>query len=401
MKTKIIYNFVIAFILGSLFSNAFAQYSTVEETIEYINNRLSHSVILKVDQKGLVKVKAPGQYIHFNLKEASFNYNGANGDDRVRVYCDDCIEYYENKTLENTESIQSFLCDSKKAAYEVISAFKHLKKTYADNSNQSKQNDKKIKTDEQLKYSTINEAVDFINERLSFSAISKVDDKGILYITAPDRTFKINLKSAEFGYNGSAGDSKVRIYGDFCIRSYVKHEPDEILPRQSFSTESKNNAFDVIKALYFIKFAYLGLDVSKISSLRNVSGTKNQNYSNINEAIDFINDRLEISIIMDINKYGEVSINSQDNIFRFNIKNIEIKKAVSLFSSGNFLKNLFFKSIRQEVTGVKIAGYESIKKYADGKLEETLDEQDFSCGNEYRSKDVFKALKYIQDNFKK
>ena len=402
MKTKNLLYIFVSFIASAVLFTAKAQFSTVEETVEYINERLSHSMVLKVDQKGLVKIKAPDNYITFNLKDVSFNYNASNGDNRIRVYCDDCIQYYDNKILENTESIQSFLCESKKAAMEVINAFKHLKKNYSNNSSYSKQNDKKIKSnDNSISYSTINDAVDFINDRLAFSVVSKVDENGVLYITAPDRTFKVNLKYAEFGYNASGGDTRVRIYGDFCIKSYDKNEPDELLARQSFSASSKNKAFDIIKALYFIKYAYLGQDVSKINSLRNVSGTKNQNYSTISEAIDFINDRLEISIIMDVNKSGEVTINAQESIYRFNIKDVNFKKSVSFYSSGNILKNLFFKDGKEEATGVKIAAHNGIRKYTDGKIDETMDEQEFSCYGEYRVKEVIKALRFIQDSCKK
>ena len=110
---------------------SYAQYTTADEAKDFINDRLSHSLIQKIDPDGTVTMSTPGEKVKFNLKDVSFNFNGGNNDERVRVACDNCIEHYEHKILTEKSSRQSFLCESEKEANLVIQAFRFLKKKYA------------------------------------------------------------------------------------------------------------------------------------------------------------------------------------------------------------------------------------------------------------------------------
>jgi len=48
------------------------------ETLDYLNARLLHSSILRVDEAGLVRMRTPGETLTFNLKDAAINGNDQN-----------------------------------------------------------------------------------------------------------------------------------------------------------------------------------------------------------------------------------------------------------------------------------------------------------------------------------
>jgi len=387
--------------LMALFFSAtfsYGQYSTAEETIEYINDRLSHSFIQKIGKDGMVTINAPDQKILFRIQEASFNYNGQNHDDRVRVFCEDCIQHFEHKQLTETTGRQSFLCESEKEANEVINAFKYLKKIYSGGQTALIPADKKLKiSDTTLGYKTVNEAIDFINDNLTHSMVTRIDDQGIMVINAPDETYRVNLKKAEFGYNDSDG-TRVRIYGDFCLEEVEHGKRHNVISRQSFSAASRFKAYKVITALYYLKSAYSDLDPAMVPGLTNVSRNFTSNYTNIQEAIDFINERLSYSIVMNVDNQGNISINSPDDIYRFNLRDVEIYKAIRKKSGIDWFNVVINDG---SLNGVMFECDECIKKYDDPDSYDTMDEQVFQCETSSEVKEVVKAFSYIQANIKK
>jgi hypothetical protein len=377
---------------------SFAQYSTVDETKDFINDRLSHSVLQKIDPDGTVTIGAPGEKIKFKLREVFFNYNGGNNDDRVRVFCDDCIEHYEHKSLTEKTSRQSFACESEEEANEAISAFRHLKKLYTADQKSSIQGDKKLKvSDSTLGTKTVSEAVDFINENLSYSMIMGIDDQGIMTINAPDEIYRVNLKQVDFGYNDASDGSKVRIYGDFGIELKKNGSKKEFLCRKSFQTPGRVSAFKVIPVLYYLKSAYSDLDPAKIARLKNVTGAKTNSYKTVNEAIDFINDRLSYSIILGIDQPGNIAINAPEEIYRFNIHDVTINNAVNHRSKSEWFP---FVITDGPATGVLVKCNECIQQFDAPDSFEKLDEQVFQCGRISEVKEVMKALTYIKASVK-
>jgi hypothetical protein len=388
-------------LIALLFSatGLYAQYSTAEETKAYINDRLSHSVLQKIDPDGTVTISAPDQKIKFKLREVSFNYNGGNDDDRVRVFGDNCIEHYEHKSLTETTSRQSFLCDSEKEANEVIAAFKHLKKLYTADQKSSMPGDRQLKvSDTTLGTRTIGEAIEFINENLSYSMITGIDAQGVMTINAPDDIYRVNLKQAEFGYNDASDGSKVRIYGDFCIEVKSNSSKKEFTSRKSFQTPGRVNAYKVIPVLYYLKSAYTDLDPAKIAGFRNVTGKKTNSYTNVPEAIDFINDRLSYSIILGIDQTGNMTINAPDELYRFNIHDVKISNAQNHSSRSEWFP---FVITDGPSTGVLIECNDCIKKYDAPQSADKLDEQVFQCQGAKEVKEVLSALNYFRNPAKK
>ncbi|MCX6306167.1 MAG: hypothetical protein NT040_14485 [Bacteroidetes bacterium] len=377
----------------------FAQYATVEETKDFINDRLSHSILQKIDPDGTVTMSAPDQKIKFKLREVSFNYNGGNNDDRVRVFGDNCIEHYEHKSLTEKTSRQSFVCESEKEANEVIAAFKHLKKLFTSDQKSLLPGDKKLKvSDSTFGTKTVGEAIDFINENLSYSMISGIDDKGVMTINAPDDVYLVNLNQADFGYNDASDGSKVRIYGNFCIGVRSGNSHQEFICRKSFQTPGRVNAFKIIPVLYYLKGTYTDTDPSKITGLRNVKGTRTGSYKNVPEAIDFINDRLSYSIILGIDQGGNMMINAPEEVYRFNIHDVKFNNALNHTTRSDWFP---FVISDGPSTGVLVECNDCIKKYDAPDSFDKIDEQVFQCRNMTGVKEILKALTYIKGVIKK
>ena len=389
--TRIVLTLSVALLFATC---SFAQYKTADEAKAYINDRLSHSVLQKIDPDGTVTMNAPDQKIKFKLREVSFNYNGGNNDDRVRVFGDNCIEHYEHKILSEKTSRQSFVCESEKEANEVIAAFKHLKKLYTTDQAYLLPGDKKLKVgDTTLGTKTISEAIDFINDNLSYSMITGIDDQGIMTINAPDDIFLVNLKQAEFAFNDASDGSKVRIYGDFCIELKSNSSKKEVLCRKSFQTPGRVNAYKVIPILYYLKSSFTDLDPAKIPGLRNVTGVRTGSYKNIPEAINFINDRLSYSIILGTDQSGNMVINAPEEIYRFNIQDVTIKNALNHKTRSEWFP---FVIIDGPSTGVLIECKDCLKKYDSPISSDRLSEQVFQTGNMTEAKEVLKAFMYIK-----
>jgi hypothetical protein len=380
-------------------NSSFAQYSTSEQAKDYVNDRLSHSIVQKIDPDGTVTMNTPGEKIKFRLREVSFNYNGGNDDDRVRVFGDNCIEHYEHKSLTEKTSRQSFVCESQKEANEVIAAFKYLKKLYTADRQGVLPGEKKLNvTDTALGTKTISEAIDFINENLSYSMITGIDDQGIMTINAPDDIYKVNLKKSEFGYNDASDGSKVRIYGDFSIEVKSNSNNKELICRKSFQTPGRVNAFKVIPVMYYLKSTYAGLDPAKIAGLRNVTGKRTNSYSNTQEAIDFINDRLLYSIILGIDQTGIMIVNAPKEIYQFNIHDVKINNALNHKTRSEWFP---FVITDGPSNGVLLECNDCMKKYDAPDSFGKLDEQVFRCTSRMEVKDVLKALTYIKGMTKK
>ncbi|MFZ4521143.1 MAG: hypothetical protein ACOYNC_05530 [Bacteroidales bacterium] len=400
MKTNMLRPLILGLVTFMLTATcSFAQYSNAEEAKEYINDRLSHSVLQKIDPDGTVTISAPDQKIKFRLRDVSFNYNGGNSDDRVRVFGDNSIEHYELKILTEKTSRQSFLCDSEKEANEVIAAFKYLKKLYPGDQKSLMQGDRKLKvSDSTIGTKTVREAIDYINENLSYSMITGVDDRGMMTINAPDEIYRINLKQAEFGYNDASDGSKVRIYGDFCIEQQSNNTSKDLLCRKSFQTANRTNAYKAISVLYYLKSTYSDLNPSKVTDLRNVTGSNTNSYTNVNEAINYINDRLSYSIILGLDLAGNITINAPDDIYRFNIHDVKINNALNHKSRSEWFPFVYTDG---PSTGVLVECNNCIKQFDGPGSYDSIDEQVFQYGSAGQVKEVLKAFLYLKGATKK
>ena len=379
--------------------SGFAQYTTIDEAKDFINDHLSHSLLQKIDPDGTVTMSTPSEKIKFNLHHVSFNYNGGNNDDRVRVAGGNCIERYEHKVLTEKTSRQSFLCESENDAMRVIDAFRFLKKKYAGDQGTAHAGGKALKTnDTTFNTKTVTEAIDFVNENLAYSVITGVDEAGLMTINSPDETFQVDLAKAEFGYNDASDGSKVRIYGDFCISDKKSNGDREMITRKSFQTQNRVKAYKAITVLYYLKSTYANLDPAKIQGLKNLTAARVSTYSTLEEAIDFINARLMYSIILDIDHSGNLTMNAPEEIYRFNISEVKMTNALNNKSRSEWFP---FINNNNSCTGVLVEGSDGISKYDVPGSFDKLDEQVFQCGSASEVRDVLKAFTWIRSTIKK
>ncbi len=379
--------------------NSFAQYTTADEAKDFINDRLSHSVLQRIDADGTVTISTPGEKIKFNLHNATFNFNDGNSDNRVRVTSDNGIEHYDHKTLTEKTSRQSFLCESENDAKMVINAFKFLKSKYSSDKNSTSTGSKTLKTgDSTFTAKTVGEAIDFINENLSYSVITGIDEKGLMTINSPDEDYKVDLLKAEFGYNDAEDGSKVRIYGDFCIGLKKHDEGLEQITRKSFQTPGRVKAYKVITVLYYLKCTYANLDPNTIPGLKNLCAVRVNSYSNAAEAIEFINTRLLYSIILGISREGILTINAPEEIYRFNLNEVKLSSSLNHKVRSDWFS---FIHVDGPSRGVLAECNDCISKYDSPKSSDKLDEQSFQCGSVSEVKDVLKAFTYLKSAIKK
>ncbi len=375
----------------------YGQNPTTDDPIQFINSRLSVSKVLQIEPDGLIRIKTPDDVIQFNLKDVIFNYNGSNDDHRLRIMGDYCLQYYDDGEVDEIVHRKSFSCHSKKGVTEVIAMLKGLQKNSLSNEEKSKFLETNINlSDSSLNYSTMGEALHFINDNLTYSGILNVDQSGMMVINGPDCIYKVNLKKADFSFTDISSRPQIRIYGDWCMQIYDDERDVKKIARESFQCNSKNAAHQIVKALYYIKGFFTGLDTLKINALKNVSGNKTYTYSNLQEAIDYINERLTISIIMSINDKGFVSMNAAEDIFRFYVQDCQFQVAEEKHTFWSVIKSIFV-SKSNSIIAVEVQSWKGIEQYEEGILEDTLKEQTFSCKTSNHVNDVINAFNFIKN----
>ncbi len=392
--------FILLFLVALLSSGLYADDKTfrteIDNAVELINSRLSHSRIVRVDDKGVVHIQAPDQMIEFPIQEVSFNYNDS--DHRVRVAGDYNIRYYdEDGECEEVSHRQSFTCRSRRMAEDAIDAFRRIKDLFTTGSISREKTDLILPVeDDSLGYRTLKQAVRFVNDNLLLSLILEVNDNGIMSINAPSAMYLVDMKQAQFALNDWSDQPKVRIYGDWCVEMYEDDNPRHrhFVPRESFSSRSASRARQCVRALYYIKGALLGQTAVQIEDESNIKGTFREEYSNVEEAVDYINNRLKISIITGIDSDGKLVVNASENIYKIPLRSCMIRSGrnrISFFGIGLF-------GDRSDT--VEIRCRKGLELYADRELIRRLDEENFSVANRRSVSEVVEAFEYLQNKIR-
>jgi hypothetical protein len=240
----------------------------------------------------------------------------------------------------------------------------------------------------------LGEAIDFVNDRLAISIITRVDAKGNLFINGPDKIYQLDLRRAEFAFNTLSDDPKVRIYGDWCLGILHHGKLDREIARESFTTESRQDAYQAIKALYFIKGAFTGMDAAQIKTLKNVTRNQTRDYTTIQGAIDAINDRLAISIVLGLDPKGVLTINASEHLYRLDIAKCSFEKARPKRTFQGWLQRTFNFDHPE---GVTITCPEGIRKCADAQSSRTVEEETFACESAFETREIIRALEFIKE----
>jgi hypothetical protein len=362
--------------------------------VDYVNARLRHSAILRVSDAGVVKVRTPSETLTFKLQDTAFSFNDLNGDHRVRLASAEPIEAWDGDHREDVTYRQSFQCRSRTDAREAITALRRLRRSFLDKDPRFSILKRKVAPGPGASYASIGEALDFVNDHLSHSVALGVDDQGTLILQGSDEeTYHVALARADFGLNERSEDPRVRVYGNWCLATYRDGHRDEETARESFTVRSRLGARETIRALYGIKAAITGQDPSGLDTLRNVTGARTPAYTTIQGAIDAINDRLAISIVLGIDPQGDVAINASDAIYHFNIADGTFGKARGRFR----LLGLIHLGLEE---GARISSAKGLRKYSDSTQWDSVDDQTFSCASASDTQAVLQAFEFIKGAWK-
>ncbi len=386
---------VFAFVSG-IWSAEPSRQTDVNDAIELINSRLSHSRILKIDADGVVSVKAPGQIIEFPIRAVSFNYNDS--DCRVRVAGDYNIRYYKGDRLTEVTHRQSFTCGSRRMAQDAVDSFRSIKSRFLEGDPALNHQNKILSAvDGALGYKTLGQAIDFINDNLSRSVILGLDETGQMAINAPSAIYRIDMKAAHFALKDWSDQAQLRVYGEWCVE--VSQEKgrrvERFVPRESFSTHSNSRGRESVEALYYIKGAVLGQHSAQIEEQLMLSRSSPEDYRSIEEAIQYINDRLEISIITGIDEDGLMTVNASEYIYKLPLRDCRFR------SGRNMISFFGFRITGRRDSSVDVRCSRGLERHYDGVLQRRIDSESFSARSRRDVKDIIAAFEYIQNKVRK
>lgn len=367
----------------------------ISDAIEIINARLSHSRIIGIDEEGMVKIKAPGQIIEFPIRDVAFNYNDS--DHRVRVAGIHNIKYYEDGRLVEVSHRQSFTCGSTRMAQDVIDSFRTIRNKYLGKNRDRDWEARGLPVaDGALGFQTLGQAVDFINDSFCLSVVVNLEQNRELVINAPSAIYRVDMNCAQFAVNDWSGRPSVRIFGDWCVEMTAEdgRRNSRLVPRESFTVCSPQRARQSVLALSYIKGTLLGHDVEQIEENANQRRVLREDFNSIEEAVDFINDRLEISIITNIDEHGMVTVNAPENIYQFPLSECRFRPGrnrISIFG---------FEISGRRRDSVEIRCNKGLELYFDRRLQRREESENFSVKGRHEVREVIEALEYIQNKLK-
>ncbi len=364
----------------------------LENEIDFINSRLSHSQVARINDSGTVRIVTPRRIVEFPIQDVSFNYNAS--DHRVRVAGNYNIKRFRHGRLTDVTHRNSFSSPSRRTALEAIDAFRRIQDHFThDDPRQQWMNTVLPIPERRPEYRTIGEAITYINDNLAYSVILGLDENGIMTVNAPSRMYRVNIIEAEFSSYDWSGDGKVRVYGDWCIRvsDDDRGRYDRYVPRVEFNVHSFTRVKPSVRALYYIKGALLDRTAAEIEEFLDWKMTQQRDYESIGEAIKYINDRLEISIITDIDSDGVMTINASRSIYKVPVRDSRFRRG-----SREQITFLGFEVATGHGITVEISSPEGIEQYRDRRFERRLDSQEFSVRSRHDIREIIEALEYIK-----
>jgi len=364
----------------------------LENEIDFINARLSHSQIARINDNGTVRIVTPRRIIEFPIQDVSFNFNASG--QRVRIAGDYNIKRFRSGRLTDVTHRNSFSSPSRRSALEAIDAFRRIREHF----NQDDPNRQWINTelpveDIRPEYRTIHEAITYINDNLAYSVILDFDEDGIMTINAPSRLYRVDIKEAKFSAYDWSDDGKVRVYGKWCI-SVSDDDPgnfERYVPRVEFNVHSFTRVQPTVRALYYIQGSLYDRTAAEIEEYLDWKNTHQWDYESIEEAIKFINDRLEISIITDIDNDGVMTLNASQSMYKVPMRSSRFRRG-----SREHITLLGFQVVTGHRNTVEISSPEGIGQYRDRRLEERIESQEFSVRDRHDVRDIIFALEYIK-----
>jgi hypothetical protein len=247
--------------------------------------------------------------------------------------------------------------------------------------------------DRTLGYTSLGQAVDFINDSLSMSLILGIDEQGIMLINAPSAIYRVDLRAAQFGINDGSGRVKIRIFGDWCISVFDEGDRrrERHLSRESFTTHSGNRARESVRAFYHLKGVVLGQTADQIEENAFLRGSIREDYRSVEEAIEYINDRLEISIITGLDEQGVMTVNASEQIYKIPLHNCRFR------AGRNRVSFLGFGLFGGRGNVVEITCPKGFDRYSDRDMVRRVDGERFTARSKAAVKEIITAFEFIRN----
>lgn len=377
---------------------AFAADKATEEAIDRVNARFLHSSILRIDEQGGVRLRTPDRELRFNIRDAAFNVNDRNGDPRVRIACAEPMASGDPGAPREAERRESFACRSRLGAQEAVEALRQIRRAYLGQDPARHRSDRAVASpDKDVPFARVSEALERLDDLFEISVPIGVDPGGILTIDGPDALYRVDLTRAEFMVNDQGGDPRVRIYGDWCLETRNARGHSVKIARESFTAGSLRAARRAVLVLYTIKAAYTGQDPAKVPAMRAVTGAATRTYATLAQAVDALNDRLAVSVVLGVDAKGVATINAPDAVYRVDLASSEIRP-----ETGAYREKGFFHWITHEHRGpgVLIRSSRGLEREEDGVRARTVDEELFSTETRTGAEEAAKALEFIRGALK-
>jgi hypothetical protein len=376
-------------------SAAFGAERTTEQAIDHINSCLRHSSILRIDEDGLVRMRTPARELRFNIKDAAFNLNDGNGDHRVRVACLEPMVSGDPDFPRDEPRRESFVCRSRREAREAIEALRQVRQTYVAKDSKHRHLDRALASpDPDIPFTRVSEALDRLNDLLQVSVAIGIDPSGILSIDGADTLFTVDLARADFMVNDADGDPRVRVYGDWCLEARHGSGRTVKVARESFTAGSLRSARKAVFLLYCLKASVTGQNLSRIPTLRNVTGASTRSYTTLSQAIDALNDRLTVSVVLGVDAKGVATINAPEAVYRMDLNTCEFRP-----EGGREERRGFFSWVTRD-PAVLIRSTHGLDRESDGVHARTVDEERFHTPSRADAEEAAKALAFIRGALK-
>jgi hypothetical protein len=224
-------------------------------------------MIMSVSNNGTVVINAPDDNYRIDLSRSEFGYNHSSDEPKVRIYGDFSITMNPGQSNEKQIPRQSFQAASRSKAYDAIQALYYLKAHYLNMDISRMPGMKNLSKTKVNSYANVAGAIDFINDRLSYSIILAAEPNGQISVNAPEDIYRFNVHDVDIQRTDRTSERYdwfpfisdgtfapgLRIECKDCIKQYGSPGNYKTLDEQVFQCGSSSEAREVVKALQYIR----------------------------------------------------------------------------------------------------------------------------------------------------
>ncbi len=237
-------------------------FKTVGEALEFLNDRLSLSVVSSLDAQGILSLCGADGVYRIDLRKADFSLNDRGERAKVRIYGDWALEYAPGGHGRRSMTRESFSTESARETLEIVKALYVLKAAQMGQAPRVVVNQANVDPAFKPDTKTLQGAADALNGKLALSRILSIDAKGLVTLNASEHMYQFDLTRCSFdrprpgeGFKGWI-ESKVNVQPQegIVIKGDLKRFRDpQSYDRQDEVILSTETYFDTQDALALLK----------------------------------------------------------------------------------------------------------------------------------------------------